>query len=389
MAANYRITRRQLADGTPRYMAQLIVWDGRNRTTTGLGTFGRERDAKDAGKKAVSEWDKGRTLPTGSTRETVEEYLTAWLAQLPASGLKPSTIGTYGWQITRWVIPHLGAVRLRKLSADDVRLWEINLAATGSKTGGSLSKAAVQGARRALSTALEDAIVAGKLASNPTKVGRRKGGTAGKPAVKVNPWSPEEARSFLAATAGTRWHPFWHLALSTGLRRGELLGLEWFDIDLRGGKLRVLRNRVETYGSGVVENTPKGGKGRTISIDADTVAVLQAWKDSQEADRVFAGEGWADTGRVFASALGEVLDPSDVDREWALALKEWGGRRVRLHDLRHTHAYLCIKSGMHPKTLQGRMGHAHIQTTLDIYGHLMDGDDEVAAQKVATLLRGE
>jgi integrase len=244
------------------------------------------------------------------------------------------------WQ--KWVIPHLGHVRLADLTPKAIRAWEGKLATCGGRNGRPLGRASVQGARRALSSALEDPVADGVLATNPVKaaVSRKSKRSGGQPQHDVNPWRPEEARAFLAATNGTRWHPVWHLALHTGLRRGELLGLEWGDLDLDRFRLTVARNRVDAGEGGIVEGTAKNGKGRTLSLP-ETVAVLRKWRTWQEADATLAGEGWTETGKVFTQEDGRPFDPISLRWAFQVALREWGAEdpvpRQEAHPRRHPH----------------------------------------------------
>jgi integrase len=118
------------------------------------------------------------------------------------------------------------------------------------------------------------------------------------------------------------------------------------------------------------------------------VAVLRNWRTWQEADASLAGEGWTETGKVFTHEDGRAFDPISLRWAFQVALREWGGRRIRFHDTRHTHAALLIAAGVHPKVIQERLGHAHISTTLQIYGHLPPESDIDAAAKAAALISG-
>lgn len=180
----------------------------------------------------------------------------------------------------------------------------------------------------------------------------------------------------------------WHLALATGLRRGELLGLEWGDVDLVLGRLTVHRNRVDAGSAGIVEGTAKTGKGRTLALDPATVAVLEEWRTWQNVDRAMADEGWTETGKVFTHEDGRALDPISLRWAFQVALREWGGRKVRFHDTRHTHASNLIAAGVNVKVVQERMGHANIGTTLTIYAHLLPEADIDAAARAAAFLAG-
>lgn len=146
-------------------------------------------------------------------------------------------------------------------------------------------------------------------------------------------------------------------------------------------------NRVATD-EGVKETTLKGGDGRTLALDDDVVAALRSWQEGQRLDEMLAGAGWAGSDKVFTDEHGRALNPSAFRAAWEAALRESGARKIRPHDLRHTHAALLIAAGVHPKAVQERLGHANIATTLDIYGHLFPEMQRDAAKRAADLLRG-
>jgi integrase len=201
-------------------------------------------------------------------------------------------------------------------------------------------------------------------------------------------WSTEEARKFLTHTKGDRLAALWILALSTGMRRGELLGLRWEDVDLEAGHLSVRRARVAA-GYEVHEGPPKSGKGRSIALDPGTVAALRRHRKAQREERLARGAAWTDSGYLFVAEDGQPLHPQTSAWFFEKALAGSKVRTIRFHDLRHTHATLALRDGVHPKVVQERLGHSSITITLDLYSHVMPGMQEDAAAKVgAALLAG-
>jgi integrase len=168
----------------------------------------------------------------------------------------------------------------------------------------------------------------------------------------------------------------------TGLRRGEALGLQWSDVDLEGGRLSIQRQRVLT-GYRVEERQTKTGRGRAVSVDAGTVAVLRRQSDRQLDDAALCRESWTTTGHVFTREDGQPWHPDRVRVLFGEALKRVDVPRIRMHDLRHTWASLALRAGVHPKVVQERLGHANISITMDIYSHVLPDLQESAAELVA------
>jgi len=180
----------------------------------------------------------------------------------------------------------------------------------------------------------------------------------------------------------------WAVALDAGLRRGELLGLKWEDVDLNTAGLAVRRSRVLANNK-VVESTPKSSRARTISIAPGTVAVLRRWRTQMLEERLSAGPAYTDTGYVFVDALGRPLQPDTVSWYWERAVAAAPVPAIRLHDARHTSATLDLAAGTHPKVVQEKLGHANISMTLDLYSHVVPGMQESAAAARGALLYGD
>jgi len=223
---------------------------------------------------------------------------------------------------------------------------------------------------------------------------------------QMSVWTPQEAEKFLKSAEPHRLYAAFYTALMTGMRRGELLGLQWADLDLDRSRLHVRHNLIEVRVDAVQEKqhagkarvsaievhlaTPKtAGSQRTILLSPGTVSELRAHRERQETERQTAGSAWAGEDFVFASPLGGHTDPRTF-YGWYLALLQASGvRRIRFHDLRHTAASLMILRGIPPKTVSERLGHADVAFTLRVYTHLYDGQKEEAAFDLADLIADE
>lgn len=198
--------------------------------------------------------------------------------------------------------------------------------------------------------------------------------------------SSVQLQRLLARTEGSRWHPLWVLMASTGLRKGEALGLGWQDVDLDARKLTVRRALQRQPGIGVVLVPPKSAKSRrTVYLSNVACSVLWAQRQYQEACRLRAKE-WLNSGLVFTNLQGGPLESGEVNRALTQALRHAGLPHIRVHDLRHTTASILLEAGTHPKIVQDLLGHSTIRLTLDTYSHLTPALHREAAQTMELVL---
>lgn len=206
---------------------------------------------------------------------------------------------------------------------------------------------------------------------------------------ELTTWTAAELRRFLDYVSGDRLVGAYTLAATTGLRRGEVLGLRWRDVDLDAAWVRVVQTLV-TVNYKVIVSTPKTNRGRrSVALDPTTVAALRAHRVRQAEERLALGIGAApDDALVFAEPDGALLHPGHFSDRFDRLVKAAEVPRIRLHDLRHTHATLALQAGVHPKVVSERLGHSTIAITLDTYSHAIPAMEEEAAAKVARLVFG-
>jgi integrase len=205
------------------------------------------------------------------------------------------------------------------------------------------------------------------------------------PAMKV--WSAAQLEQFLNLTSDSRYHPAWTMLATTGMRRGEALGLAWADVDLESRKASIRRVRIVVIDAAQTGPT-KTGKSRSIELDARTIATLRAWKARQLRERLLMGVGYNDEGYVFTHPDGQPYHPKRFSREFDRAIARYGLDRVRLHDLRHTWATLALEAGVHPKIVSEHLDHSSTTITLDTYSHVTQAMASDAAEQVAELIFG-
>jgi len=347
------------------------------------GGFATKRDAEHA---LAARLAGVEGAPAGDGRGmSLAAYLDEWLAGVRPA-LKPSTAKSYA-EIIRWYVkPRVGSIALTDLNAFHLRSLYAELLESGSvRTGGPLSPATVGAIHRVLRKAWNDALHAGLVARSPM--------TGVRPPRQATPeiqtWTSNDVHRFLRATLHDRLYALWVLVLATGMRRGELAGLRWADLDLDAGRLAVRRSRV-SVGYRVHEGEPKTRAGRrTISIDQRVAAVLVSHRRHQLEERLAWGEAWTNTGYVFTAENGEPIHPERITVVFHEFIDEASLPRIRFHDLRHTSATLALAAGIHPKVVSERLGHTNIAITLDLYSHVTPSLQAEAADKLGQVILGD
>jgi integrase len=230
--------------------------------------------------------------------------------------------------------------------------------------------------------ALKDAVRLGYLVRNVADAVTPPRGAS--PELQV--WTPEQLRSFLGHARQDRLYALWLLVATTGMRRAELAGLRWVDIDLAAARLSPRRPRV-VVNYAVHESEPKTRMGkRSLVLDPATLAALQEHKVRQEQERADVGPAWMDSGLVFTRPDGSAIDP-DLITDWFRRLARAASLPpIRLHDVRHSYATAALAAGVPAKVVSERLGHATIAITLDVYSHVIPGMDAQAANAVASLI---
>ena len=206
---------------------------------------------------------------------------------------------------------------------------------------------------------------------------------------EVAPFPPAEARTLLNAARGDRLEALYVLAVSTGMRQGEILGLGWEDADLDAGTLLVRRTLALARGGPRLAEPKTRGICRQVRLTAGAVEALGRHRERQAAERAAAaGDDWSDQGLVFATRIGTPIHRANLHAEsWKPLLRRAGVRDVRFHDLRHTCAILLLTKGVHPKILSEMFGHSSIAITLDIFSHVIPGLGDAAAEAMEDALR--
>ena len=339
-------------------------------------------------------------------RTTVAMWLATWLDE-GAGRLEPKTLAGYRSHVELYLVPHLGHLRLRDLRRHHVErmLSAVATEPTPQRPGrrGRVAERktgrTIDGVRRTLRAALGVAQRRGLIATNPAegrmdaipRIGR----------AETSWWEPEEVAAFLAASEGRRLAPLYEVAAFAGLRRGELLGLRWPDVDLDGGHL-VVRNSLSGLAgrhpcpycggdhAGRRFKAPKtDASARWVPLVDKTVTALLAHRAAQEWERKTFGEAYSDHGLVFAMEDGTPLRPDTVTQQFEALAEAAGLPRIRLHDMRHGACSLLLAAGVPIEVVAMILGHASPAVTRSVYAHVLRGPARQGMEAAAALVRGD
>jgi integrase len=309
------------------------------------------------------------------------EWLVDYWLPVVQTRVKPTTLNAYRSCVKHHILPNLGGIQLGRLTSQQVNALYQRLMVDGHvKTGGPLSSASVLNIHVVIRKALADALDAGLIARNVAE--RAKPPRPETRSEELRYWTPIELRQFLDLIRGHRLHAALHLLAMTGARRGEIAGLRWADVDFDGARITI-RQALNTVGGEVYVSSPKSNRGRTIDLDRRTVEVLRGHLEQQQArgERYLNQDGGE--GFVFRSGDGSRMDPRSLSTAFRWVADQSDLPRIRLHDLRHSHASIAVKAGVPIGVISERLGHASPEFTLHRYAHVMPGMQRDAADRIA------
>lgn len=350
------------------------------------GGFRTRRDAEKALREVLHSLDEGDFVDPH--RRTVSEYLRdAWLPTVRPPRLSEGTWAGYRWELEHRVVPAIGSVRLQELNAAQLNRLYARLLREGGAGGLPLSPRSVQYVHAILRKALDDAVTWGLLTRNPAeRADPPSQSTVNRARREMRTWNAAELRRFLDHVRSDRLAAGWIVAATTGMRRGEVLGQRWEDVDLTAARLAVRQTLVMVDGRPRLSLPKTPRSRRTIDLDGRTVNALRRWRERQEEDRRSWDDAWCASGLVFTREDGSWVGPDGWSAAFDRHVLAAGLPRIRLHDLRHTHATLLLASGVPPKVVSERLGHTTIAFTLDTYAHVVPGMQAEAANRFAALV---
>jgi len=326
--------------------------------------------------------DHSLGLPVAVHHQTVEQFVRHWLEYTLKPRAKPRSFESFSTVSRLHIFPTLGRIQLKKLFPQHVqKLLDQKL-----KSG--LSAQTVTNIRTVLRSALAQAVKWNLVARNAAALVD----APRIPRKKIEPLDPAGARKLLEVAAGHRFESLLNVALMLGLRRGEVLGLRWADLDLELRTLHVSQS-IQRLQTGSLEpkrkselratDTKTDGSRRTIALPDSVVRALRVQRGYQAEQRLLAGPDWQDHGLVFTNGTGRPIEPIILHRDYKALLQKAGlPTTLRFHDLRHSTATLLMAQGVHPRAIMELLGHSSITVTMNVYGHVLPAMMRDAAAKM-------
>jgi integrase len=324
--------------------------------------------------KAMADRNSGLIFDTGKL--TVGEYLDNWLQNSVRGTVQDRTFERHEQIVRLHIKPTLGRLKLKALGPAHIQgLYRDRL-------DSGLAPATVQKIHVVLHKALSQAVMWSLAPRNATEAVTAPRSTQ----KEIRPLDREQVKTLLEAARGDRLEALYVLAVTTGMRQGELLGLKWEDVDLANGTIHV-RRILTRKGGRLLLGEPKTKKSRrTLQLASHALGALKAHCKAQLEERMAHMGLWKDHGLVFATQIGTLVNPTNLTkRSFKPLLERAGLPQARFHDLRHTAATLLLMQSVHPKYVQELLGHATIAITLDTYSHVLPsmGDQTAKAMEAA------
>ncbi|WP_435858851.1 tyrosine-type recombinase/integrase [Streptomyces pathocidini] len=361
----------QRKDG--RYEARVYVPqpDGTRKRKTVYGATWEECDIK---RQELVRRDR-QGIPTPTRSAKLSEWLPYWLAHYVQPRRKLSTYDKYETHARLYLVPLLGTKRLESLSVADVRRFITRMQTTHTAA---TAKEAHRVLRTALTAAVREELITRNVASlvEPPRVKQR----------EIRPWSLEETLTFLEAARKDPLYAAFVLAIAMGLRRGELVGLRWSDVDLDNRVLHV-RHQTQRRRGELYDDDPKSRRSRVVPMPALCLAPLRWHRLRQREGFDRTGVVWSERGYVFATRNGRPVEPRNVYRSFTRVAGDAGLRVVRLHDARHGTATLLTAAGVAPRVIMEILGHSQISITMDVYTHVVQDTQREAISHMDRLLK--
>lgn len=327
-------------------------------------------ESKDEAEKAmiakIHEINQGMFVKPN--KMTLGEYLENWLQDYAQNALRPTTFDSYSYLVRRHIIPSLGFLTLEKLQATHIQRFYSKMLKSGLiKNSGGLSPGTVRKIHGILRIALNHAV--------KWQLVNRNVATLAEPPKnhkkEIATLDLKEVKQLLFNAQGDRYYIAFLLAVTTGLRRGEILGLRWKDVDMEAGMASIRKNLVMVNNKPVLHEPKTNRSVRMITLPSMVLQALKEHREIQNQEKIKAGAVYQDHDLIVTTHFGTPVIPQNLWKRLKEILMETGLPDIRFHDLRHTHATLLLKQGEHPKIVSERLGHSSISTTLDTYSHVV------------------
>jgi integrase len=333
-----------------------------------------QRECRDWVKETLTKIGNGLTY--SGTQITMAKFIEMWMNGKELSQ-KPQTVNQYRMVIRLHILPKMGRMRLQDIQP--AHLKQLYLAKKEEGRG----ERTVQIIHALMHDILKHAVKEGILGRNPADAVERPKAEETERRILTE----DQARQFIIASTGTRFGTLFYMALMTGMREGELLGLKWEDVDWTKGQLHIRRQLQQLKSNGYKLVSPKSKAGvRQIKLGPGTLERLVAHREQQELQKECTGEPWEENGLIFPNTLGKPMAYKNMYKEYKRLLRENNLPDINFHALRHTSLSFLLDLGTPVNTVQKRAGHSRASITTDTYGHSLSHSEDEAAEKLEELI---
>jgi len=334
-----------------------------------------QKECRDWVNETLGKIDHG--LSFDGAQLTLSQYMESWLSGKELAR-RPSTVRNYRRYMNLYILPALGRMKVQAILPAHIRQLYMRMQHEGK------GARTIQLVHVTLHCAFSQAVKEGLVGYNPMEAVER-------PKVETKRYdilTEEQARTFMAAAKGHPLETLFFLALTTSMRKGEILGLMWTDVDWEKSIIRVERQLqpVSFEGGALVPTKTKSGR-RAIMVGPGALALLKEYREKQELQKALAGDRWQEHGMIFTTSIGTYIDQTKVSRAFKQVLREANLPDIRFHDLRHTSISILLDNGTPVNTVQSRAGHSKASVTTDIYGHAMARSQQQAARMIEEIVK--
>ena len=340
---------------------------------------GTKKEAEHIMYEMIAQIDKGCYV--ANQKVTVSEWIETWLEVYIKPNVSPTTLSGYEGMIDRYINPILGKLKVQDLTALTIQAW-VNRLKVSPQSGNELSAATVKHTYHVLRGALDKAVLSGVILRTPCTGITLPKGDRKKPVI----YDETQIKQLIQAAKGTEMELVIDIELCLGVRRGELLGLQWGDIDFVKHQIHICRNRVVVNGKSVLKSPKTAAGYRTLDVPEQLINKLRRHKITCAENKIRLGRNYTDTDFVIVHPDGKPIYPEYISQLLTKLQERSGLPKCRFHDLRHLCASIMLKQGVDVKVAQQILGHSDVTTTLNIYTHVLPSSVKSAAEKIGEMV---
>lgn len=340
---------------------------------------GTKKEADQALRRFITELERGEYIEDNNI--TVSDWLQKWLEVYIVPTVSPTTLVGYKGMIRRYIDPLIGHLQVQEMNALAVQIW-VNKLKVSPSSGEPLTAGTIKHTYHVLRGAMDKAVQAGLIHRSPCAGIQLPKGEKKKPVI----YDETQIQQLLDFARGTEMELIIDLELCMGMRRGELLGLQWQDVNWEKNQIHIIRSRVAVDGKSVVKQPKTESGTRTLDVPEILMKKLKAYKVKCMEQKIRVGRRLLEEDFIIVHPDGKPIYPEYVSQMFTKLQKRANLPKCRFHDLRHLCASIMVKQGVEVKVAQERLGHKDITTTMNIYAHVLPGSAREAAEKIGQLV---